>query len=89
MTDTAILEIGLDALWLATKLAGPTLAVTLSVGLAISLLQAVTQVQEVTLTFVPKFLGVAAVMALSGSWMLAEVTTFTRELFAMVPQLLS
>jgi flagellar biosynthetic protein FliQ len=88
MTDTSVIQIGMDALWLAIKLGAPILGVGLAIGLAVGLLQAVTQVQEVTLTFVPKFIGVVVVFAVTGNWMLAEIVTFTQALFARVPSLL-
>ncbi|CAA9360938.1 MAG: Flagellar biosynthesis protein FliQ [uncultured Gemmatimonadaceae bacterium] len=62
MTDTAVLEIALQAILIAAKLCAPILLVTLAVGFGISLLQAVTQIQEVTLTFVPKLVAVAVVV---------------------------
>jgi flagellar biosynthetic protein FliQ len=88
MTDTAVLEIGMDALILAAKLAGPTLLMTLGVGLFIGLIQSVTQLQEPTLTFVPKLVGVGLVILLSGNWMLAEAVTFTQALFDQIPEFL-
>lgn len=89
MTDTSVMQIGMDALWLAVKLAGPILSVALTIGLGVGLMQAVTQVQEVTLTFVPKFVGIVVVFAVSGNWMLAEIVAFTQTLFARVPALLA
>ena len=88
MSDTQVMEIGVQALWLATKLGAPVLIVALTIGLIVGLLQAVTQVQEVTLTFVPKFVGVVMVFVVAGNWMLAEIVSFTRSLFEMVPALL-
>jgi flagellar biosynthesis protein FliQ len=89
MTDTSVMQIGMDALWLAVKLGGPILMVGLVIGLAVGLMQAVTQVQEITLTFVPKFVGIVIVMAVSGNWMLAEIVAFTQTLFSRVPALLA
>ncbi len=89
MTDAAVMEIGMQALWLSIKIGAPILLVGLSVGLFIGLIQAVTQVQEVTLTFVPKFIGTVIVFAVGGNWMLQEIVTFTRSLFASIPSLLS
>lgn len=88
MTDTSVVQIGVQAIMLATKLAGPVLLVTLAIGLGVGLLQSATQIQEQTLTFVPKLAGVALVMILGGNWMLTEVIVFTRNLFDMVPTLL-
>jgi flagellar biosynthetic protein FliQ len=88
MTDAAVLEIGMQSLWLAVKIGAPVLLVALAIGLFVGLLQAVTQVQEVTLTFVPKFIGAAVVFAVAGNWMLQEIVTFTRSLFDRIPSLL-
>lgn len=81
MTDTAVLQIALQAMLVTAKLAMPILVVSLGIGVAISLVQSVTQVQEVTLTFVPKLVGVALVVLLGGNWMLNEMIVFTRSLF--------
>lgn len=88
MTDTSVVQIGVQAIMLATKLAGPVLLVTLAIALGVGLLQSATQIQEQTLTFVPKLAGVALVMILGGNWMLTEVIAFTQNLFDMVPTLL-
>ena len=89
MTDTAVLHLAAQALLLALKLAMPILLVTLVIGFGVSLMQSVTQIQEVTLSFVPKLLGVAAVILFTGHWMLAQIVDFTHQLFAQLPQLLS
>jgi flagellar biosynthetic protein FliQ len=88
MTDTAVVQIGTDAMLLALKLGGPLLLVTLGIGLAIGLVQSVTQLQEQTLTFVPKCFGVALVLLVGGAWMLQTAVSFTNDLMARVPQLL-
>jgi flagellar biosynthetic protein FliQ len=87
MTDATVLEIALQAMIIAAKLSAPILIVTIAVGFGISLLQSVTQIQEVTLTFVPKLAAVGIVLMLAGNWMLAELTSFTRELYGMIPAL--
>ena len=89
MTDADVVHIGLQAMILAAKLSMPVLLVALGIGFAISLLQAVTQVQEVTLSFVPKLIGVPVVLLVSGHWMLQESVAFTKAMFALLPQLLS
>lgn len=89
MTDTMVIQIGLQAMLLAAKLAGPILMTTLGLGLAIGLFQSVTQIQEPTLTFVPKFIGTAVVLLLGGAWMLREAVGFTETLFDLVPTLLT
>lgn len=88
MTDTDVIQIGLDAMILALKLGGPILMVTLGIGLAVGLVQSVTQLQEQTLTFVPKCFGVAIVILVGGAWMLQSVVSFTTDLFGRLPQLL-
>jgi len=88
VTDTSIIEIAVQAMILTAKLAGPFLAVSLVIGFAVSIFQSVTQVQEVTLTFVPKLIGVGAVLAFGGHWMLSELVTFTNQLFDLIPRLL-
>jgi flagellar biosynthesis protein FliQ len=89
MTDTAVIEIALKAVMISVKLGAPLLVVSLAVGLAVSVVQSVTQVQEVTLTFVPKLAAVAVVLVLGGHWMLGQLVSFTHELFALLPHLLA
>lgn len=89
MTDTTVLQIGLQATLLAAKLAAPVLLVSLVIGFGISLLQSVTQLQDVTLSFVPKLVAVAVALLLLGSWMLRELTSFTTQLYTSIPDLLS
>ena len=88
MDTNAVLDIGLAGIWAAAKLSAPVLLTALVVGFAISVLQSITQIQEVTLSFVPKMVGVGVALLLCGNWMLAELTGFTRELFDRLPGLL-
>jgi flagellar biosynthetic protein FliQ len=88
MTDTAVLDIARQAMVISAKLAIPILLVSLVIGTIISLLQAVTQVQEMTLTFVPKVLAIAGVFLVAGGWMLGELVEFTRGLYELAPTLL-
>jgi flagellar biosynthesis protein FliQ len=88
MSDASVVQIGLEAMLLAFKLGGPVLLVTLGIGLAVGLVQSVTQLQEQTLTFVPKCIGVSAVLLLGGAWMLQTAVAFTEGLFARLPELL-
>lgn len=88
MSDTAVLDLAHQALLIAAKLSLPILVVALVIGTVISLLQAVTQVQEMTLTFVPKVIGIAAVLAFGGGWMLNQLVEFTRHLYESIPGLL-
>lgn len=67
------------------KLGGPILAVALVVGIVVGILQAVTQVQEMTLTFVPKIIGIGLTILVCGSWMLRSLVSFTEELLNRIP----
>lgn len=84
MSQDAILSVFKEALFLAFKLAGPLLIVSLLVGLVISILQAATQVHEQTLTFVPKLIAVALVLFILGSWMIDVSKDFMERLFEII-----
>lgn len=88
MTDTSVLEIALMTMLVAMKLSAPILIPALVIGFVISLLQSMTQIQEFTLAFVPKLVGIALSLLIFGKWMLATMVTFTEDLFDMVPSLL-
>ena len=89
MTSQQVIDIGTRSLIVCAKVAGPFLIVVLAVGIVVGLLQSVTQLQEPTLTFVPKLVGAAIVIAVSGNWMLASLVSFGQELMAGVPALLN
>jgi flagellar biosynthetic protein FliQ len=89
VTDTSVVQIAVADMIICAKLCGPILLVSLAIGLAVSLFQSVTQIQEVTLTFVPKLVGVGLVLTIGGHWMLAEMMGFTRHLFDLVPSLVA
>lgn len=86
--DSEIINILSQALWTATAIAGPILAVSLVIGLIIGLLQSVIQVQEPTLTFVPKLAGIGAVLLIGGNWMMALMTDHFHELLERAPELI-
>lgn len=88
MNSQQVLDIGTQALLVCAKVAGPFLIVVLGVGVVVGLLQSVTQLQEPTLSFVPKLIGAAAVIAVSGNWMLASLVSFGHDLISGVPNLL-
>jgi flagellar biosynthetic protein FliQ len=88
MDTSQVLDIGLDALMIAAKLAAPILITALVVGFIVSLVQSVTQIQEVTLSFVPKAIAAAIALLVAGHWMISELVTFTQDLFARIPALL-
>jgi len=72
----------------AAKLGAPVLLTALLIGFAISLFQSVTQIQESTLSFVPKAVGVGVALLVTGNWMLHEMVAFTQVLFAQIPDLI-
>lgn len=78
-----------DMLWNCLVIAGPILIATLVVGLAISILQVATQLQEMTLSYVPKLLAAALLMIALGPWMMARITDFARGLYLVIPTLAS
>ena len=88
MDTSAVLDIGVQGLIVAAKLCAPILVTALVVGFAVSLLQSITQIQEVTLSFVPKAIAVALAILICGHWMIAEMVAFTNDLFARIPGLL-
>jgi flagellar biosynthetic protein FliQ len=89
MTDTMVVELGLQAMSIAAKMSAPVLLTALAVGFAISLFQSVTQIQEATLSFVPKAVAIGAALLLTGNWMLREMVTYTTQLFEKLPALLA
>ncbi|MER2135669.1 flagellar biosynthesis protein FliQ [Arthrobacter sp. 3Tela_A] len=89
MDTNAVLDIGVQGLWTAAKLAAPVLLTALAVGFGISLMQSITQIQEVTLSFVPKAVAVCVALLVCGHWMIQEMVHFTNELFEKIPSLLS
>jgi flagellar biosynthesis protein FliQ len=89
MTDTEVLHLALQAMIVAAKLATPILLVSLVIGFAVSVFQSVTQIQEASLSFVPKVVGVAITLLVAGHWMLGQVVQFSEQLFAQLPELLA
>jgi flagellar biosynthetic protein FliQ len=87
MNETDVVHIAGQALVLAAKLAGPLLLTALVVGVVISLVQAVFQVQDQTLSMVPKLALGGLVLALTGGWMLRITVEFTQQLFERIPAL--
>ncbi len=88
MTETTVIEIVTSAMWTATKVSAPILVTAIVVGVLMGLLQSVTQIQEQTLAFVPKFAAVGLVIVISGQWMLHLLVDFTTELIGRIPSML-
>jgi flagellar biosynthetic protein FliQ len=89
MDSNAVLDVALQGLIIAAKLSAPVLVTALVVGFAISLLQSITQIQEVTLSFVPKAVAVGLALLIAGHWMISEIVSFTHRMFDMIPSLLN
>lgn len=85
MNSQFVLTMGQDALWMLLMISSPVLGVVLVVGLLISLFQAVTQINEATLAFVPKLLAAMAVFAMAGPWMLGMLVEFVRRTIESIP----
>jgi flagellar biosynthetic protein FliQ len=89
MTDATVTELVLQMMIVGAKLSAPMLLTALVVGFAVSLMQAVTQLQDSTLSFVPKIIAVGVALLVSGNWMMHELVSFTQEIFALLPRLLA
>jgi len=87
VTQAMLQGIAAMVITVTIKLALPTLAVSLGVGLAVSIFQAVTQIQEQTLSFIPKAFAVGMTLVMMGPWMLNTLLGFTVELYRLIPQL--
>ncbi|PYG04072.1 MULTISPECIES: flagellar biosynthesis protein FliQ [unclassified Thioalkalivibrio] len=85
MTPETVVDIGRETLMVVVLLAAPPLLTALAVGLAIGMLQAATQIQEMTLSFIPKLLAMFAALLISGHWMLSLVIEFTERLYENAP----
>ena len=88
MTETSLIELARRGMLVTIELAMPILMVTLIIGVLISIFQAATQIQETTLTFVPKIVALVIAFALMGPWMLSVIVHFTSSLFTGMPQML-
>ena len=89
MTPETVMTLGQRALELTALISAPLLLSALVVGLVIGMFQAATQIQEMTLSFIPKLLVMGIALAVTGPWMLRTLVSFTRSLFLAVPSLVS
>jgi flagellar biosynthesis protein FliQ len=85
MTEDVVLSIGRDAIMTTVFIASPLLLAALVVGLVVSIFQAVTQINEATLTFIPKMLAIVVMMIVLAPWMTQMLTSYTTELFSSIP----
>ncbi len=88
MNQDVVINVGMQAMQLAFKISMPLLLVGLVIGLLVSVFQAVTQIQEQTLTFIPKIVGMGVVLVIAGPWMLSEVVTYTEQLYSSIPTMI-
>jgi flagellar biosynthetic protein FliQ len=89
VSDADVTELAVQTMTMAAKVSAPILLTAMLVGFLISLFQAATQIQEQTLSFVPKMIAVSIALLVTGNWVLNELVTFTQSLFDMLPRLLS
>ncbi len=87
MDQDTVVTLASQAMSLAFKVAGPLLLVGLVVGLLVSIFQAVTQIQEQSLTLIPKIAGIAVVVVLLGPWMLGQLVSYTTNLYTAIPSM--
>lgn len=88
MTEQFVIDLGVQTLWLAVKIAAPALVAAMVIGLIVSILQAATQIQEQTLQFVPKVLGITLAMAIAGPWIIDQFLDFTEQLIRGIPSIM-
>ncbi|HEB57572.1 MAG TPA: flagellar biosynthesis protein FliQ [Gammaproteobacteria bacterium] len=88
MTPESVLDIGHEALWVIALISAPLLLSALAVGLVVGMVQAATQIQEMTLTFIPKLMVLALTLLVAGSWMLGVLTDFSITLIQSIPDLI-
>jgi flagellar biosynthetic protein FliQ len=85
MNEDFILGIGQEAIKVTMMIAAPMLFVAMIIGIIVSLIQAVTQINEATLTFIPKIIAIGIVLVVGGPWMLETLTQYTTEIFTRLP----
>ena len=89
MNQDVVISLAMQAMQIALKIGLPLMLVGLIVGLIVSIFQAVTQIQEMTLTFIPKILVTIAVVIVMGPWMLGQITGYTEQLWQGIPAIVS
>ncbi|HNP63442.1 MAG TPA: flagellar biosynthesis protein FliQ [Woeseiaceae bacterium] len=89
MTPEMVTTIGQQALWVTMMIASPLLLSALAVGLLVGMFQAATQINEMTLSFIPKLLVLVLALVAAGPWMLSIIVNYTRQLMEQIPALIS
>ena len=87
MNQDVVVNLAMSAMELAMKIGMPILLVGLAIGLLVSVFQAVTQIQEQTLTFIPKIVAMGVTLVVAGPWMLNQVVAYTQQLYSSIPTL--
>ena len=87
MTPESVMALGHHAMVVTLMVAAPMLLVALSIGLVVSIFQAATQINEITLSFVPKLVGIFLALVVAGPWMLSVMLDYMREIFTSIPTL--
>jgi flagellar biosynthetic protein FliQ len=88
MDQDTVISLGTQAMTLALEIAGPILLLGLIIGLAVSLFQAVTQLQEQALSFIPKIVGLALLLVILGPWMMGQLVSYATNLYVSIPTLI-
>ncbi|MDH3351865.1 MAG: flagellar biosynthesis protein FliQ [Gammaproteobacteria bacterium] len=89
MTPETVISIGQQALWVTMLIASPMLLSALAVGLLVGMFQAATQINEMTMSFIPKLLVLVLALVIAGPWMLTVIINFTKQLMEQIPSLIS
>jgi flagellar biosynthesis protein FliQ len=89
MSPETVLTVGQRALEVTLLLSAPLLLIALAVGLLVGVFQAATQINEMTLSFIPKLAAMATTLVIAGPWMLKIIVSYTRELFESIPRLIN
>ena len=89
MSPETVITLGQQALWVTMMLASPLLLSALAVGLLVGMFQAATQINEMTMSFIPKLLVLVAALVIAGPWMLGVIVNYTRQLMEQIPSLIS
>lgn len=89
MTEQAIMDIGMKSIWVSIMVASPALLTVLIVGLVVSIFQAATQINEQTLSFIPKVIVMTIAIAICGPWIIQTMMEFTLQLFNDIPRIAS
>ncbi len=89
MTPETVTTIGQHALWVTMLIASPLLGSALAIGLLVGMIQAATQINEMTLSFIPKLLVLVLSLVVAGPWMLSVIVNYTKQLITQIPSLIS